>query len=155
MNKNRIIALLSISLTILCSYLIISGSSVLTRSILKEIDLPAGTFISWVGIICLQTAIYYSFPRIHNTNNLFLLVLAYLLKITSSIALMWGIISFSLAGNWSFNFNNTSGFIGSYQASLWFWRVSYLLIFLPLLSGFALTIYEIFFQLRNNSKTTK
>lgn len=144
MNKNKIIAILSFILFLTTAYLIISSSTVLTQTLLEGNIFPAGSFITWTCLLSLQLTVYYGIPKILSSKSLFYMVINYLLIITITLAFFWGIIGFGLAGNWAYNFTSSSdGFIGSVEASFWFWRLIYLLLLVPILSATIIAIYEL------------
>ncbi len=152
MTKNKIIAVLSISLFIITGYLLISQSTLLTQTFIEENTFPAGTFIAWTCLLSLQLSVYYGFSKIQTSKSLFYLVLNYLLIITISLAFFWGVIGYTLSGNWAFNFNNTDQFMGSQEASFWFWRLIYLLLIIPILSTAVILIHEFILK---SSKTKR
>lgn len=152
LDKNKIIGIMASVLFLCCSYLILTGSPVTTMALMEDYNLPAGSFIAWIGLTCLQTAVYYSFSSIHKPKKLFLMIISVLIKMTGLIAFFWGIISFILSGNWSFNFASNEGFTGSMEASNTFWRITYLLIIIPLVSVIILTINELILKLKANRK---
>ncbi len=151
MTKNKIISILSLTLVIITGYLLISQSTVLTQTFFKDNTFPAGTFITWTGLLCLQLSVYYGFPKIQNSKNLFYMVIGYLIIITISLAFFYGIIAYALSGNWAFNFTSSEDFRGSDDASFWFWRLNYFLVIIPVISTISILIYELFLKL-NTSK---
>lgn len=87
---------------------------ILGISIFPSFSFPLGTIISWLGIIVLSSFFYLVFPSTQKTA--FVAVLKNILKINVLLGFFWGLISFVLAGNWTFQFTNK-------QANFLFWMI--------------------------------
>ena len=95
--------------------------------------LPAGTIITWAGIIALPVLIYLVIKRLHRpVSGAFRFFRAFILVIIA-FAMSWGGVAYYLAGNWAFNFSGSvSTFRGSAAASPYFWNYTYFLLALPI-----------------------
>lgn len=111
--------------------LLVSGSSLLIRSIYTDSDVPLGTFIVWAGLIALPLTMYSGIKRLADPDNemdrYFSLVFRFLIL----LALFWVPVSFLLAGNLHFTFSNTDSFQGGQLAMKIFWIFSYSLVISP------------------------
>ena len=82
--------------------------------------MPVGTAVAWAGYICLAAAVQQTLAPLRAPALLHKLGWASLL-----FALVWGLVSYLLAANWSYSFSGAaSGFRGSTAASVGFWGYS-------------------------------
>lgn len=102
--KNIVLPILLLGL----AYLVFFQPEFLTLSINKQNTIPAGTIISWLFIVVF--VLLFLFNISIKTSNLFDRVLRFILFGNVFLAFFWGLISYSLAGNWTFNFDNESQF---------------------------------------------
>lgn len=105
--------------------LLTTGSSVLNMALDKDDSIPLGTFITWAGIISLPLSIYLGIPEMRNPTTKLNRFLSVLLKISMGLAVLWVPLSYLLAGNISFSFAEREHFQGGQSAMKWFWRLSY------------------------------
>ncbi len=89
-------------------YLVAFQPELLTLSINKQNTIPAGTIISWLFILVF--VLIFFFNTSFKTGNLFERLLRNILIADVSLALFWGVISFFLAGNWTFTFDQQNRF---------------------------------------------
>ena len=125
MSKRRIRFILSLSITIVVIFLLLTGSSVLLISIVNDANVPLGTFITWLGMICLPLSIYWSHKQFSEPNNTFRKALKTVLRILIVLAILWVPICYGLAGNISFTFTEKSTFQGGQSAMKLFWYFTY------------------------------
>lgn len=62
-------------------------------------NVPLGTIISWIGIAVYALLFYLIFQK-----KSFIKIIPKLLFFNLLLSVFWGLISFLLSGNWSFNF---------------------------------------------------
>ena len=110
-------------------FLLITGSPVLTTPITTEPSLPAGTLITWAGMISLPLSIYLGFHPFRAGERF----LAIALKLFIILAVLWAPLSYLLAGNLSFSFSEKAGFQGGQTAMRLFWYFNYTLATAPIL----------------------
>ncbi|MGC6284226.1 MAG: hypothetical protein ACON4X_01105 [Polaribacter sp.] len=104
-------------------YLFLTGSSWLTLSLHDTKYVPAGTFITWLGMIAFPTSIYFGvFIRVHNG---FRNILKKILIGCLIMAILWIPVCYLLAGNISFSFSGKPEFQGGQTAMKLFWIFTY------------------------------
>lgn len=112
----RLFRLLPILLFLACLLLIATGSPILEKPVRNELEIPFGTLISWVCIAMLPLSIIMSIRLIRKPTSkayrFYKRVFIFLFLLSAA----WGLISYYLAGNWSFTYSNTGVFRGSEKA---------------------------------------
>jgi hypothetical protein len=113
--------------------LLVTGSPLLVMPIGPGLGVPFGNVITWIGMLALVMLPWFGWSSLrspHTTRDRnyrrawsFLLLLA----------LLWPVISYGLAGNWSFSFQRRDSFRGGPTAALWFFRYSFAVVVLPVL----------------------
>lgn len=125
--KKRSYFYLSISILIMALALLISASPILLMAILEDPYLPAGTLITWLGLISLALSVKFgigaSCPKWMRS----------LILISMILAFSWGMICYLLSGNWAFNFSNIQEFQGGQTAMKIFWIFTYSVASIPIL----------------------
>lgn len=114
-------------------FLVVTGSPILNKPLIKDSALPLGTLISWIGIIALTLTIFYIFNKIHSSGSTNHKILRYVFKGIISLASVWGFIGFLFANNWAFTFQNHDKFRGSIDASRFFWIYTATIVLFPIL----------------------
>ncbi len=121
-------------------YLLVTESSLLTISLIKGSSFPFGTFSTWMGLIAFPLILKYGIKPLyipisnyHKSYNVILQMIVF-------FNLLWGGISYGLAGNWSFSFGQSEGFRGSAEAFRYFETISFIALILPV---FFVIIYGI------------
>lgn len=136
--KRKQISRISIVVFLICLLFVLSGAPLLSKSISG--DLVFGTLVTWLGVIALPLSILTGFSKLYKPiikrDKNYSLIFKFLLL----LAVIWGFISYGLAGNWSFRFNETRVFFGEIENSTLFWNYTYAIIVLPIL---LLVIYRI------------
>jgi hypothetical protein len=106
--KHKAIFLALVLISVICGILLFSGSQILVYPLLDEPAVPAGTFITWTGLIAWAFAFRMILEKLYEEKGV-----KKSMRIFSLIfvvpALWWGIISNALSGNWSFNFSSDTG----------------------------------------------
>ncbi len=125
MNKRGIWFFGSLIVTLSTMILLVTGSPILTIALDKANSVPAGTFITWAGMIALPLSIYWGIKELRMPSRKVNRILSWILKIIISLAILWVPISYVLAGNLSFTFSEKVTFQGGQDAMQWFWRLSY------------------------------
>lgn len=142
MRKIYFLFSLAIFLTVLT--LLVTGSSVLNLALDKEGSLPLGTLLTWLGFVALPLTIYWGSRSMREPQKPVEKWLSRALKFAMVLAILWVPISYLLAGNLSFTFRGQEEFRGSDRASIWFWRLCYTTVILPLIILLSHWIYLIF-----------
>lgn len=99
-----------------CMILLVSGSSILVKPIVADSGFPYGTLVTWVGICFLPLSLLSGIKSLREPLTTAYKVYNLILKGLTFLGVVWGIISFLLAGNWSFSFGGAEKFQGSQQA---------------------------------------
>ena len=125
-------------ITLFAVTLLVSGSPLLLANVGWLGEIPAGTFISWAGIFCLPLSLLLASgdPRVQNSG--ILNWISNLLRLAVVLGLVWGLVGFLFAGNWSFNFSPQESFRGSVSAANYFWAYTGFTVCLSVLLGLAL-----------------
>jgi hypothetical protein len=126
---------LSLLVLIAVAFLFITGAAVLTAPLFGSSQVPAGTPITWAGLVALPLTLRLGIRPLDRPTEPFR-TYRVLLNGILLLALAWGLVSYALAGNWSFSFSGAAaGFRGSPAASVYFWYYTYAVAGLPLLWG--------------------
>ena len=125
MNKSKFYFYSALLVAIATLVLLFTGSSLLTLSLNSANTIPLGTFITWAGIIALPMSIYWGVKELRTPTTGINKILAICLKICIVLAILWVPIAYLLAGNLSFSFTEKATFQGGQAAMRWFWRLSY------------------------------
>ena len=133
MSKRRIWFWGSLTVLIVTTALLITGSSLLTQPLSSKYAIPLGTPITWLGMISLPLTIFLGVEKIRKPIEPLDHYLSRTLGIVLIAALFWAPISYGLAGNFSFSFTEKEGFQGGQSAMRWFWRFSYGIVVLPII----------------------
>ena len=126
---------LIVSLVVFCaaSYLLVTGSPVLNQVASEALLMPWGTLITWFGLLSLPSLVYFVFPGIMHPATGVQRILKGFLLLSVVLALLWPLLSFYLAANWSYSFKAQEAFRGSARASVYFWNLVKFTAALPLL----------------------
>lgn len=124
-SKRNIYFYASLIVTVSITYLLVTGSAILTISLNSSNSIPLGTFLTWAGIIALPLTIYWGVKHLRKPNTKLNVILNRLLIATFILAILWLPVSWLLAGNLSFSFSEKESFQGGQTAMKWFWRYSY------------------------------
>ncbi|MDT0552983.1 hypothetical protein [Urechidicola vernalis] len=123
-NRNAtLIVLVAITLTI--GVLLFLGTPILSKSLFEGITIPAGTLITWLGLIGLPLSIFIGVVEFRKPSNKWFRFLSILIKTILVLAILWVPISYLLSGSFSFNYSNTDSFQGGHIAMKIFWILSY------------------------------
>ena len=129
MKKRKTLLIVSLIILVVTIILLITGSPILTAPISAAPPLPAGTLITWAGMISLPLSIYLGFHPFRAGERF----LAIALKLFIILAVLWAPLSYLLAGNLSFSFTEKAGFRGGQTAMSLFWYFNYALTAVPVL----------------------
>lgn len=129
MKKRKTLLIVSLITLVVTIILLITGSPILTAPISIEPPLPAGTLITWAGMISLPLSIYLGFQPFRAGERF----LAFALQLLIILAVLWAPLSYLLAGNLSFSFTEKAGFQGGQTAMRLFWYFNYALATAPIL----------------------
>lgn len=131
MNREAIF-LTSLVIVIIVSITLITGASVLTRSTFGDAHIPAGTWITWAGIIALPVAILTGNKSLSSPKSRIEKSFSQILKALILTGVLWVPICYLLAGNMSFSFSEKPHFQGGQTAMKIFWYFNYAMVGLPL-----------------------
>lgn len=133
MKHRKKLLFITISITLIATFLLISSPTVLLYNLASSYNFPAGTLITWFGFMGLSLSVYLSVANLRNPKNRFNKLLSYQIKTTIVIAALWVLISYLLAGNLSFTFTDKVEFQGGQLAMKIFWTINYALVIIPIL----------------------
>lgn len=129
---------------VVTSFLLATGSNILTLTLDQNNSIPLGTFITWSGMISLPASIFWGAKEFRKPTKKIHRFLARCLKLIIILALFWVPISYLLAGNLSFSFSEKESFQGGQIAMKWFWRYTYGLVLVPVLFIILIWISSLF-----------
>ena len=149
MNKTIIGVYFLILIIVIVSFLLYSGSSILTVGLDQNNTIPSGTFITWAGIISLPIAIILGVKNLRHPKGSAYKFLGILLRITVFLAVLWVPVSYFLSGNLGFNFTGKDTFRGGQLGMKWFWYYSYGIVILPIFIWIIHCFLSLFRWVRN------
>ena len=76
----------------------------LEYELLERQNIPLGTFVSWIGIFAYAAFCYLVLPG--KNSDLILRFVERAKRINLFLAVLWGLFSFWISGNWAFTFKN-------------------------------------------------
>lgn len=150
--KLKALPFISSLVLIICLYLIVTGSPVLTLPVIKGTSFPAGTVISWLGLLALSGTIFFIFSKIFDSNNPGGRIFRFIFQCFIVLSALWGFIGFFLAGNWAFTFHNHDEFRGSIEASKVFMYFTASLVLFPLILIITAELVSLSLKLVRRSK---
>jgi len=150
MKKSKLLFIGSLLILVAASFLLITGSSLLVKSISEDPYIPMGTIITWLGMISLPLSIYFGVGKLRNPSHLKDKITASVLKVLIVLATLWGPICYLLAGNFSFSFTEKAAFQGGQTAMKLFWYFNYAVVVMPIA---LLILYGIFSLFRNKEQS--
>lgn len=112
----RLFRLLPLFLFLACLLLILTGSPILLKPLMNDLDFPIGTLISWVGIAMLPLSIIMGVRLIRKPTSLAYRFYKRVYIFFFLLSAAWGLISYYLVGNWAFTYSDTGVFRGSEKA---------------------------------------
>lgn len=132
MKKYGLRSLVSGSILITLLGILLLYPSLLVAPLVKDPYVPFGNLIFWAAFI--------AFPIfLDNVSRGFTIPypgmksrIQKAFKWAVLFALLWWPISYLLAGNFSNTFQNQEEFVGSTEASQWFWGYSYFVVLFPI-----------------------
>lgn len=142
MKHRKIWFIISIIITVISLFLLITGSSLLTVVLIDTIQLPLGTITTWLGFIGISSSIYLSNKELRKPSNWIIQLLNFQLKLSLFLSFCWIIISYILAGNLSFSFSEKATFQGGQLAMRVFWILNYALVIIPIIVFFSFWILK-------------
>lgn len=104
MKKTKIILLLI--LVVSAVIVLVFRPELLSYRLSERQNIPLGTFVSWIGIFAYAAFWYVVLPA--KNNDLILRIVERAKRINLFLAVLWGIFSFWVSGNWAFTFKNSS-----------------------------------------------
>ncbi len=125
MNTRKVKFFSACTAMLIILILLVTTSPLLTVSLNTTNTIPLGTFITWLGMICLPLSIYWGIKELRKPSTKLYTYLAYILKTLVVLAMLWVPICYLLSGNLSFTFTEKDTFQGGQLAMKWFWRFSY------------------------------
>ena len=149
MKQRKTWLIISIVVTLISFYLLVTGSSLLTVLLINEPQLPLGTISTWLGFIGLSSSVYLGIENLRVPQNWMEKLLSEQLKVALTLSVLWILISYYLAGNLSFTFSESRTFQGGQTAMKIFWILNYAIVIIPILTLFS------YFILRNLKSLNK
>ena len=100
----------------------------------KSLDFPLGTLITWIGFVSFNSFFYYQYRRMITSQTSLTNILRMCFKFLLITSYVWGFLGYVLAANWTMTFSGSSiSFRGSYNASLYYWGIIYILTISPII----------------------
>ncbi|KGE85773.1 hypothetical protein [Phaeodactylibacter xiamenensis] len=129
-------------LVLITALLLYSGHPVLNWP--GPFGLPLGNGIAWAGLVALPTAQLLGLFHKHNREKDPRIGVFYIASLGAlTLSLLWGVLSYGLAGNWSFVFNQQeASFVGGAEAASYFLYLSAATAGIPLLILLLYLIYR-------------
>ncbi len=88
-------------------YILIYQPQILEIPVFKSLNLPLGSLISWLLVFLIPMFFYLNLGfRSDSKAQQWLKII---LKVNILVSLLWGFISYLIAGNWNFIFTNNTG----------------------------------------------
>lgn len=130
------------ALVMIAALLLASGHPVLNRT--GPLGLPVGNWAAWAGLIALPAAQLMGLYHRRNREKDPRIGVFYIGSLGAlTLSLLWGVLSYGLAGNWAFVFQQQQGsFVGSAEAASFFFYLSAATAALPLLILVLYLIYR-------------
>jgi hypothetical protein len=125
MNR-KVIIYLCAAIVSIALILLLSGSSVLVIGLDPDDTIPAGTFITWFGLIALSVLVFQSRPRLRKPTTGSERFFSLLAKFFIVLAILWVPVSYLLSGNLRFNFIGAQTYQGGYYGMKTFWNYTFL-----------------------------
>lgn len=125
--------LIPLSVLLICGFLILSGSSILTKPIVEGGSFPYGNLISWTALIALSLSIYFGINKINHPITFIHKTFSYAYRLLIILPVLWGFVSYYLASNWAFTFKQQKEFRGSSDAAEYFWLYTIVCVLFPLI----------------------
>lgn len=104
-KRIRFIFIFPLVVVVISMYLIFAQPEILGHLVFENIQIPAGTLISWLGLFAYSLLSYFLFHS--KKKSSFEKVSKDILLSNVTLAACWGFISALLAGNWAFAFQNS------------------------------------------------
>ena len=128
MNKYSLCLIISLLTVLVSSYLLISGSQLLTLPLDSNDTIPLGSFITWAGMMSLPLSLYFASHKLRDPTKTIHRFLSVVLKLLIGLGVLWLPISYALAGNLAFNFTESPTFQGGQLAMKCFWALTYAIV---------------------------
>ncbi|MBR8536313.1 hypothetical protein KDU71_12145 [Carboxylicivirga sediminis] len=120
--RKRLVRAISLAVLLASLLMLISGIELLVKPFPGITFLPIGNVIAWCGVISFSVLL------------LSFIALNYFAKAAIINSLLWGFISYCLAGNWRFEFSGFGdSFVGSAKAFSWFVAYSAFTLVFPVI----------------------
>lgn len=148
--KNKLILVLAIGVVVFVVILLATGSPLLNRSIAGDDGVPMGTVLTWLTFICLPLVFLLGIPGLRHPKTNMQRWIRKAFGVLFALGLLWGLVSYGLAGNWSFNFKRQVAFRGSARAGVLFWYMNYFLAIVPIMLVSFLSLEAILKNLRRS-----
>ena len=143
-SADKVYSFIFLCIFIFCTWLLVSASPWLLIPITQSPYLPLGTLTTWIGMVSLPVSMYCGFRMLRRGQHYVLGILRILLKTSIFLSASWGLISYTLAGNWSYSFGKSSSFSGSDMASNIFWYLNYAIVGLPVAILLSYSIFMLY-----------
>ncbi len=147
MNWKKIRFIFPLVVVVISVYLILAQPEILGHLVFKNIQIPAGTLISWLGLFAYTLLFYYLFPSTKKTG--FIKVSKAIMLIDVLLAACWGFISALLAGNWAFSFQNSPLLF-----KVWI-GITLIIILIPLIVWLVFLLSGMFRNINRNTQLLK
>jgi hypothetical protein len=140
---NKVVRIIPLLILTTCLILLASGSPLLVKPIVAGSEFPFGSLIAWLGISSLPLSLLFGIHSLGEPPSRGYKVINLMLKGLTLLGLVWGLVSYLLAGNWSFSFGGSEKFQGSHEAFAVFTFYTAILVSLSLLIILVVGIHQL------------
>lgn len=131
-----------------CIFLLTARPDILALPLLNNPAIPAGTLISWTGLVALPLSALSGIKKIWKPVTAVEKGFRIALILCIVMSLAWGVAGYVLADNWSYVFTNQEEFRGSDRAAILFFRYTLTVVIIPLISLLVYSLYCISSRVR-------
>jgi len=111
--------------------LLVSGSPLLLLMLSARMGLPLGTAVTWFGMLAWGALLHFGSVALPDPAPRADRFYRGSWRVALTLALLWPLAGFGLAGNWAYTFSDTDGFRGGQAAMQLFWVNSVVVVALP------------------------
>lgn len=127
---------------------LLMGSPLLTQPVAEGSQLPAGNLLAWLCLSMFPLSILVSFRYIRKPISVLYRFYNRAFFIYTILGVLWGLIAYLLAGNWSFSFDSEGAFRGSETAFRIFLAYTALIVCFSLLTFMMFLLHRLIIHLK-------
>ena len=143
MKKRTVYFLIALCIFLASLGCLISGGEFLVKKLIPGIPIPFGTFSTWAGIVALSLIFIFGNSGLKRSENKVYKLIRIGFKVCFILAVLWGFVSYFLAGNWYFNFSISDTFQGSTSAYEYFRNYTLIVVILPFIIAIIYALHSL------------